>query len=51
MNYENNLKVTKEWRDKLTRPLEAGDTWRRPYHIKRPVKPSQKAYRIEIKDA
>jgi len=51
VNYENNNKVYKAWRDDLTRPLQAGDTWRRPYHIKRPVKPSQKAYRVEIKDA
>jgi len=50
VNYENNNKVYKAWRDDLTRPLVAGDTWRRPYHMKRPVKPSQKAYRIEIKD-
>ncbi len=51
VNYENNYKVYKAWRDKLTRPLEPGDKWRRPYHIKRPVKPSQKAYKVEIKDA
>ena len=50
VNYENNFKVYQAWRDQLTRPLEPGDTWRRPYHIKRPVKPSQKAYRVEIKD-
>ncbi len=50
VNYENNFKVYKAWRDDLTRPLATGDTWRRPYHIKRPVKPSQKAYRVEIKE-
>ena len=51
VNYENNFKVYQAWRDKLTRPLEPGDKWRRPYHIKRPVKPSQKAYKVEIKEA
>jgi len=50
VNYENNFKVYQAWRDQLTRPLEPGDKWRRPYHIKRPVKPSQKAYKVEIKD-
>ena len=50
VNYENNFKVYKAWRDELTRPLEPGDKWRRPYHIKRPVKPSQKAYKVDIKD-
>jgi anaerobic selenocysteine-containing dehydrogenase len=51
VNYENNFKTYQAWRDQLTRPLEAGDKLRRPYHIKRPVKPSQKAYMVEIKDA
>ena len=51
VNYDNNFKVYKAWRDQLTRPLAPGDKWRRPYHIKRPVKPSQKAYKVEIKDA
>jgi len=51
VDYENNYKVYKSWRDDLTRPLATGDKWRRPYHIKRPVKPSQKAYKVEIKDA
>jgi len=50
VNYENNDKVYKAWRDDLTRPLDASDKIRRPYHIKRPVKPSQKAYEINIKD-
>jgi len=50
VDYENNYKVYQGWRDQLTRPLEAGDEWRRPYHIKRPVKPSQKAYKVEIKE-
>jgi len=50
VNYDNNYKIYKEWRDRLTRPLAAGDKWRRPYHIKRPVKPSQKAYKVEIKE-
>lgn len=49
VNYENNFKVYKAWQG-LTRPLATGDQWRRPYHIKRPVKPSQKAYKVEIKD-
>jgi anaerobic selenocysteine-containing dehydrogenase len=51
VNYENNFKTYQAWRDELTRPLEAGDKLRRPYHIKRPVKPSQKAYMVDIKDA
>ena len=50
VNYENNYKVYQSWRDELTRPLAPGDKWRRPYHIKRPVKPSQKAYKVDIKD-
>jgi anaerobic selenocysteine-containing dehydrogenase len=51
VNYENNFKVYQAWRDKLTRPLEAGDTLRRPQHIKRPAVPlSNKAYAVEIKD-
>ena len=51
VNYENNFKIYQAWRDKLTRPLDEGDKWRRPYHIKRPVKPSQKAYKVNIKKA
>ncbi|MBD3792873.1 MAG: molybdopterin-dependent oxidoreductase [Campylobacterales bacterium] len=35
VNYENNMKVYQAWRDKLTRPLEAGDTIRRPRHMPR----------------
>ncbi len=50
VNYENNFKVYQAWRDKLTRPLAPGDKLRRPYFIKRPVKPSFKAYQVEIKD-
>ena len=50
VNYENNMKVYQAWRDKLTRPLEAGDTLRRPPHIKRPAVPlSKKAYTVNIK--
>mgnify|MGYP000461344016 CR=1 FL=1 len=50
VNYENNMKVYKAWRDELTRPLAAGDTIRRPRHIKRPNVPlSDKAYAVEIK--
>ena len=51
VNYENNYKITAAWMDQLTRPLNAEDKVRRPYHIKRPVKPSQKAYEFNIKDA
>ncbi len=50
VNYENNYKITAAWMDQLTRPLNAEDKVRRPYHIKRPVKPSQKAYEFNIKD-
>ena len=50
VDYENNFKVYKAWKEQLTRPLAPGDKFRRPYHIKRPVKPSQKAYRVDIKD-
>jgi hypothetical protein len=50
VNYENNFKVYKAWRDDLTRPLAAGDTLRRPKHIKRPAVPlSNKAYAVNIK--
>ena len=50
VNYENNMKVYKAWRDTLTRPLQAGDKLRRPKHIKRPVVPlSNKAYAVDIK--
>jgi len=51
VNYENNMKVYQAWRDKLTRPLNAGDTLRRPPHIKRPAVPlSKKAYTVKIND-
>jgi anaerobic selenocysteine-containing dehydrogenase len=50
VNYENNMKVYQAWRDKLTRPLQPGDTLRRPVHIKRPAVPlSLKAYSVDIK--
>jgi anaerobic selenocysteine-containing dehydrogenase len=50
VNYENNMKVYQAWRDKLTRPLQAGDTLRRPVHMKRPAVPlSHKAYSVDIK--
>jgi anaerobic selenocysteine-containing dehydrogenase len=50
VNYENNMKVYQAWRDKLTRPLDANDTLRRPVHIKRPAVPlSKKAYTVNIK--
>ncbi len=50
VNYENNFKTYQAWRDKLTRPLEPGDTLRRPRHMKRPgSKLSDKAYAISIK--
>ena len=43
------MKVYKEWRDKLTRPLDTTDTLRRPQHIKRPAVPlSDKAYAIKL---
>jgi anaerobic selenocysteine-containing dehydrogenase len=51
VNYENNHKVFQGWRDQLARPLDVSNKWRRPYHMPRPVKPSQKAYKVEIKDA
>jgi len=51
VNYENNMKVYQAWRDKLTRPLNASDTLRRPKHIKRPAVPlSHKAYSVKITD-
>ena len=51
VNYENNMKIYKAWRDDLTRPLNSGDTLRRPKHIKRPAVPlSHKAYSVKIKD-
>ena len=51
VNYENNMKVYKAWRDDLTRPLNSSDTLRRPQHIKRPAVPlSDKAYAVKIKD-
>jgi len=50
VNYENNLKVAQGWRDKLTRPLQKGDTLRRPEHMKRTGPAlSHKAYTVEIK--
>ncbi len=49
VNYENNFKVYQAWRDKLTRPLNANDTLRRPVHMKRPAVPlSLKAYSVKI---
>ena len=51
VNYENNMKVYQAWRDKLTRPLNSGDSLRRPPHIKRPAVPlSKKAYTVKISD-
>jgi len=51
VNYEVNMKVYQAWRDTLTRPLNAGDTLRRPPHIKRPAVPlSKKAYTVKITD-
>jgi len=51
VNYANNLKVYQAWRDKLTRPLDANDTIRRPRHMPRPAMPlSDKAYAVEIKE-
>jgi len=49
VNYENNMTIYKEWRDKLTRPLDATDTLRRPVHMKRPAVPlSLKAYTVKL---
>ena len=51
VNYENNFKVYKGWRDEFTRPLKAGDTLRRPPHMPRPSVPlSAKAYAVSIKE-
>ncbi len=51
VNYENNFKTYKAWRDELTRPLTSEDTERRPWWIKRPVVPlSKKAYQFRVKD-
>ena len=51
VNYENNMKVYKAWRDDLTRPLNSDDKLRRPQHIKRPAVPlSDKAYAVNLKD-
>ena len=50
VNYENNMKIYQIWRDKLTRPLQAGDKLRRPPHIKRTGPAlSAKAYSVDIK--
>ena len=50
VNYDNNFKTYKAWRDELTRPLNENDKERRPFWIKRPVVPlSRKAYEIDIK--
>jgi anaerobic selenocysteine-containing dehydrogenase len=50
VNYENNLKVAQGWRDQLTRPLEPGDTLRRPKHMKRTGPAiSDEGYAVEIK--
>jgi anaerobic selenocysteine-containing dehydrogenase len=49
VNYANNMKIYQAWRDQLTRPLEAGDTLRRPVHMPRPgPKVSKKGYSVEI---
>jgi len=51
VNYENNFKTYKAWRDELTRPLNSSDKLRRPPFIKRPWVPlSEKAYTINITD-
>ena len=50
VNYENNFKTYKAWRDKLTRPLDHTDTLRRPTHIKRSgSKVSLKGYTVSLK--
>ncbi len=49
VNYENNFKVHQAWRDQLTRPLQAGDTLRRPRHMPRTgPKISKKGYTVNI---
>jgi len=51
VNYENNFKTYKAWRDKLTRPLDSKSSARRPYWMPRPAVPlSFKAYSVKIKD-
>jgi len=51
VNYDNNFKTYKAWRDELTRGLDSNSKFRRPPHIKRPwVALSEKAYRVDIKD-
>ncbi len=50
VNYENNMKIYQIWRDKFTRPLQAGDKLRRPMHMKRTGPAlSAKAYAVDIK--
>jgi len=49
VNYDNNFKVYKGWRDQLTRGLDENSTIRRPLHVKRPWVPlSRKAYDVKI---
>ncbi|MDD5372547.1 MAG: molybdopterin-dependent oxidoreductase [Sulfurimonas sp.] len=49
VNYDNNFKVYKGWRDQLTRGLDEHSTLRRPEHVKRPWVPlSHKAYVVKI---
>lgn len=51
VNYDNNFKTYKAWRDELTRGLDSNSEFRRPPQIKRPWVPlSEKAYRVDIKD-
>ena len=46
VNYENNFKTYKAWRDKLTRPIDESMKYRRPMWIKRPATPlTERAYK------
>ena len=50
VNYENNMKTFRAWRDELTRPLDVTNKIRRPKHINRPAVPlTDKAYEFNIK--
>ncbi len=50
VNYENNFKVYKAWRDELARPLDSTNTTRRPTQLKRPVWAiTENAWSVNIK--
>jgi anaerobic selenocysteine-containing dehydrogenase len=51
VNYENNMTIYRQWREKLTRPLDSSDTLRRPRHMPRTgAKLSLKGYTVKIND-